>query len=62
MKHMTMLMALIQVTPLGNEVPWEWNAGKHSDTRIQPLLLTNGHGRYMTVTPEPERALVSVGG
>jgi hypothetical protein len=26
--------------------------GKHSDTRIKPLTLTNGHGRYMTVTPE----------
>jgi hypothetical protein len=33
--------------------------GKHSDTRIKPLPLTNGHGRYITVTPE--RALVSVG-
>jgi hypothetical protein len=34
--------------------------GKHSDTRIKPLALTNGHGRYMAVTPE--RALASVGG
>jgi hypothetical protein len=33
--------------------------GKHSDTRIKPLPLTNGHGRYMTVTPE--RTLMSVG-
>jgi hypothetical protein len=33
--------------------------GKDSDTRIKPLDLTNGHGRYMTVTPE--RTLVSVG-
>jgi hypothetical protein len=33
--------------------------GKHSDTRIKPLPLTNGHGCHMTVTPE--RALVSVG-
>ena len=33
--------------------------GKYSDTRIKPLALTNGHGRYMTVTPE--RTLVSVG-
>jgi hypothetical protein len=32
--------------------------GKNSDTRIKPLALTNGHGRYMAVTPE--RALVSV--
>ena len=33
--------------------------GKHSDTRIKPLTLTNDHGRYITVTPE--RALASVG-
>jgi hypothetical protein len=33
--------------------------GKNSDTRIKPLPLTNGHGRYMTVTPE--RTLMSVG-
>jgi hypothetical protein len=33
--------------------------GEDSDTRINPLTLTNGHGRYMTVTPE--RTLVSVG-
>jgi hypothetical protein len=33
--------------------------GKDSDTRIKPLALTNGHGRYMTVAPE--RTLVSVG-
>jgi hypothetical protein len=33
--------------------------GKHSDTRIKPLPLTNGHGRYTTVTTE--RTLVSVG-
>ena len=33
--------------------------GKDSDTRIKPLTLTNGHGRYMTVTPE--RTLESVG-
>ena len=33
--------------------------GKDSDTRIKPLALTNGHGRYITVTPE--RALASVG-
>ena len=26
--------------------------GKDSDTRIKPLALTNGHGRYITVTPE----------
>ena len=36
--------------------------GKDSDTRIKPLALTNGngHGRYMTVTPE--RTPASVGG
>jgi hypothetical protein len=28
-------------------------------TEIKPLALTNGHGRYITVTPE--RTLVSVG-
>jgi hypothetical protein len=33
--------------------------GKHPDPRIKPLTLTNGHGRYMTVTPE--RTLASVG-
>jgi hypothetical protein len=33
--------------------------GEHSDTRIKPLALTNGHGRYLTVAPE--RALASVG-
>ena len=38
--------------------------GKDSDTRIthlriKPLALTNGHGRYMAVTPE--RTLASVG-
>jgi hypothetical protein len=33
--------------------------GKDSDTRIKPLALTNGHGCYMTVTPE--RTLASVG-
>jgi hypothetical protein len=32
---------------------------KDSHTRILPLALTNGHGRYITVTPE--RTLVSVG-
>jgi hypothetical protein len=34
--------------------------GKGPDTRIKPLALANGHGRYMTVTPE--RTLTSVGG
>jgi hypothetical protein len=33
--------------------------GKHSDARIKPLALTNGHGRYMTVITE--RTLASVG-
>jgi hypothetical protein len=43
----------IQVRPLRCEVPWEWNwdtgiiFGKYSDTRIKPLPLTNGHGRYI---------------
>jgi hypothetical protein len=26
--------------------------GKNSDTRIKPLSLTNGHGRYIAVSPE----------
>jgi hypothetical protein len=33
--------------------------GKHSDTRIKPLPLANGHGRY--ITAKPERAFFSVG-
>jgi hypothetical protein len=33
--------------------------GEHSDTRIKPLPLTNGHGRYMAVTPE--RTIFTVG-
>jgi hypothetical protein len=33
--------------------------GKHSDTRTKPLVLTNGHGRHITVTTE--RTLTSVG-
>jgi hypothetical protein len=32
---------------------------KDSHTRIKPLALSNGHGRYITVTPE--RTLFSVG-
>jgi hypothetical protein len=34
--------------------------GKHSETKIKPLALTNGYGRYITVTPE--RTLASGGG
>ena len=30
----------------------EVKPGKHSDTRIKPLPLTNGHGRYITATPK----------
>jgi hypothetical protein len=37
----------------------EITPGKHPDTRITPLPFTNGHGLYITVTPE--RTLVSVG-
>jgi hypothetical protein len=33
--------------------------GKDSDTKIKPLALSNGHGRYITITPE--RTLASVG-
>jgi hypothetical protein len=32
---------------------------KDYHTRIKPLALASGHGRYVTATPE--RALVSVG-
>jgi hypothetical protein len=38
----------------------EITPGEDSDTRIKPLALTNGHGRYMAVIPE--RTLASVGG
>jgi hypothetical protein len=65
-----MSVSLIQVTPLNTEVPWalgvesiltpEIIPGKHSDTRIKPLPLTNGHGRYITAAPG--WTLVSVGG
>jgi hypothetical protein len=34
---------------------------KDSHTRIKPLALASGHGRYITVTPERKRKLVSVG-
>jgi hypothetical protein len=37
----------------------EITPSKLSDTRIKPLALANGHGRYITVTPE--RTLASVG-
>jgi hypothetical protein len=29
--------------------------GKHPNTRIKPLALANGHGRYMAVTGTPEQ-------
>jgi hypothetical protein len=60
-----MSMAVFQGKPLTREVPWEVELrseiipGKNSDTRIKPLPLNNGHGRYITVTTE--RTLVSVG-
>ena len=53
---------LFKLDPSGAKCPGsgtEIIPGKHSDTRIKPLSLTNGHGRYITVTPE--RMLVSVG-
>jgi hypothetical protein len=31
---------------------WCSLADKHYSTRIKPLPLTNGHGRYITATPE----------
>jgi hypothetical protein len=38
----------------------EINPGKNSDTRMKPLPLANGHGRFMALAVAPERALVSV--
>ena len=35
--------------------------GKDSDTRIKPLTLTNGHGRYMPVTVHPNGHLRPLG-
>jgi hypothetical protein len=32
----------------------------HTRTRIKPLALASGHGRYITATPEP--TILSVGG
>jgi hypothetical protein len=37
----------------------EIKPGKNSDTRIKPLPFSNGHGRYITATPE--RAIFSIG-
>ena len=37
----------------------ETTPGKHSDARIKPLPLTNGHGRYITAAPERALVLVS---
>ena len=34
--------------------------GKHSDTRIKPLPLTNNHGRYITATPLVSVNLIQV--
>jgi hypothetical protein len=53
---------LLKFDPSGPKFPGsgtEVIPGKHSDTRIKPLPLTNGHGCYITATPE--RTLVSVG-
>ena len=44
---------------VGTEVRVEEKFSKHSDTRIKPLTLANGHGRCMAVTPE--RTFLSVG-
>jgi hypothetical protein len=49
--------SFVHLTALGEA---EIIPGKYSNTRIKPLALTNGHGRYMTVTPE--RTLSSVWG
>ena len=34
--------------------------GEHSDIRIKPLPLINGHGRHMAVTPERTRGRAAV--
>jgi hypothetical protein len=34
---------------------------KETHTRIKPLALASGHGRFITVAVTPERTLVSVG-
>jgi hypothetical protein len=34
---------------------------KDSHTRIKPLALASGHGRYRYITVTPERSLVFVG-
>ena len=44
---------------VGSEEGAEAIPGKHSDTRMKPLALANGHGRHIAVTPE--RTLASVG-
>jgi hypothetical protein len=52
------------LTALGNLEEAEIIPGKHSDTRIKPLALTNGHGRYIVTLPlhvTLERKLASVG-
>jgi hypothetical protein len=54
---------LFKFHPSGEKCPGsgtEIIPGKHSDTGIKPLALTNGHGRCITVTAE--RTLASVGG
>ena len=37
----------------------EIKPGKHPDTRIKSLPLTNGHGRYPHITVTPKRVLFS---
>ena len=39
----------------------EIKPGKHSYTRIKPLLLTNSHGRYITVTVHPNGPFCPLG-
>jgi hypothetical protein len=64
-------VAIFQVGPLGCEVPWGPGSGteimpvKDSHTRLKPLTLAGGHGRFMlharTVIVTSERKLTSVG-
>ena len=45
--------SIFKLDPSGTKCPGsgtEIIPGKHPDTRIKPFPLTNGHGRYMTVT------------
>jgi hypothetical protein len=44
------------------EIPVIPGTNSDTNTRIKPLNLANGHGRYMTVTPERTLAHAPIGG